>query len=45
MLKYMYKIISYPPAGIPSGKFLDENMNSANSDLTIIPNIEQKQPE
>ena len=37
----MYKIISYPPAGIPSGKFLDEKMNSANSDFTVIPNIEQ----
>ena len=40
----MYKIISYPPSGIPSGKFPDESMHdSANSDLIIIiiPNIEQ----
>ena len=38
----MYMIISYPPAGIPSGKFPDESMHdSANSDLIIIPNIEQ----
>ena len=40
----MYKIIiiSYPPSGIPSGKFPDESMyDSANSDLIIIPNIEQ----